>query len=253
MNSPAATPSPEPVAGLSQASRLANVFFSPTTTFTDIKRNPSWWAAWLVVGVFSVLFAFSMQQKIGWEQVTRTSIESSRMQSEQWEKVPPDQRAAQMEIRTKATAAAWYGVPVLTLIFTIVFAALYLGVFNFGLGTEMSFQTTLSVVFHASLPEAIRWLLAAIALFAGASAEGFNPQNPVATNLGFLPGLNRLEHPVLYAAASSIDLFRIWSIILTGIGFSCVTKVKRSTAYAVAIAMYIVGIGIAVGLTALAS
>jgi hypothetical protein len=83
----------------------------------------------------------------------------------------------------------------------------------------------------------LKSVLGAIALFARADPEGFNPRNPVATNLGFF--LGRAEHPVLYSLASSIDLFAIWTVILLAIGYSCVSKVKRSTALSIVAGWYV--------------
>ena len=253
MNS-APTPTPDTGApALSQVSRIANVFFSPSTTFDDIKRDTSWWMAWLLISVIAVVFAFSMQQKIGWEQVTKNDINASRMRTEQWEKATPEQRAAQLTIGSKATAGVWYGMPVIILLFSMLFAALYMATFNFGLGKELSFSSSLAVIFYASIPAALKWLLAVIVLYAGADPEAFDPQNPVATNLSFLPGFSRLEHPVLYAVATSFDLFRIWGMILTAIGFASVARVKRSTAAWVVAGWFAIGIALAAGITAIFS
>jgi hypothetical protein len=38
---------------------------------------------------------------------------------------------------------------------------------------------------------------------------------------------------LLYNLASALDIFMIWTLVLTAIGFTCVSKVKRGTAYAV--------------------
>jgi hypothetical protein len=37
----------------------------------------------------------------------------------------------------------------------------------------------------------------------------------------------------LYSIATSLDVFTIWSIALTGLGYGCVTKLKRGTCMAV--------------------
>ena len=37
----------------------------------------------------------------------------------------------------------------------------------------------------------------------------------------------------LYSILTSIDAFNIWILVLTGIGYSCVTRVKRGTCMAV--------------------
>jgi hypothetical protein len=45
--------------------------------------------------------------------------------------------------------------------------------------------------------------------------------------------MNAADSPFLYSLASSLDIFLIWTLILTAIGFSTVSKVKRGTALAI--------------------
>ena len=167
------------------------------------------------------------------------------------EKLPPDKREAQLEIGAAISRYIWYGIPLILLIFSVIFAAVLMGSFNFGLGTEVPFSIALAVVIYSSLPGILRSLLIVISLYAGASPEGFDAQNPIATNLGFL--LSRAEHPVWYSLASSVDLFRIWSVVLMGLGFATVTKVKRKTAMSLVFGWYIVAVLLGAGIVAIFS
>lgn len=233
MSTVATTPTPEPAPGLSTVARITNVFFSPSTTFTDLKRKPSWWVAWLLISVFSMVFVFAMQQKVGFDQVFENQMKSNPKSAEQLDKMTPDQKA----FAEKITAGVSYATPVIVLIISMIFAGIYLGTFNFGLGTEVSFGLALAIVFYAGIPQILQSLLGAISLYAGADPEAFNPNNPVATNLGYF--ISQADHPALFVFGSFIDIFRIWTVILTGIGFSCVSKVKRSTAISVVAGWYV--------------
>ena len=62
------------------------------------------------------------------------------------------------------------------------------------------------------------------------AAEGFTFQNMVASNLGGL--VDPTSSHFLYSVLTAIDAFNIWTLVLTGIGYSCVTKVKRGTCMA---------------------
>ena len=230
------TPSMEP-AGLSSTSRLLNVFFSPTTTFTDLKRNPSWWVAWLLISVTSMVFVFAMQQKVGFAQIMQNEISANPKAAERMEKLTPEQRQQQMEIGAAFSKYISYATPVVFLILAVVVAAVLMATFNFGLGTEITFGLSLAVVMFGFLPGILKTLLATISLYAGADPESFNPRNPAATNLGFF--LSRVDHPVLYSLASSVDLFAIWTVILLGIGYACVSKAKRSNAIGVVAGWYV--------------
>jgi hypothetical protein len=74
-------------------------------------------------------------------------------------------------------------------------------------------------------------LLAMLSLLAGVSSDGFNIENPVATNAGYFVGPD--GSPVLRALLSPFDVFTIWTLVLTAIGIACISKVKRGTAFAV--------------------
>ena len=84
----------------------------------------------------------------------------------------------------------------------------------------------------------MRAVLAVVSLLAGASADSFTFQNPVATNPGYF--LNPADSPFLYSLASSLDIFLIWTLVLTAIGFTCVSKVKRGTALAIVFGWWLV-------------
>jgi Yip1 domain len=247
MSTPATTPTPEPAAGLSTVARITNVFFSPSSTFTDLERKPSWWAAWLLISLMSLVFVFAMQQKVGFEQILENQMKSNPKSAEQFEKMTPDQRA----IASKITAGVSYATPVIVLIFCLIFAGIYLGTFNFGLGTEIPFGVALAVVFYASIPGILKSILAVISLYAGADPETFNPNNPVATNIGYF--ISQADHPVLFTLGTFIDIFSIWTVILTGIGFACVSKVKRSTSIMLVACWYVLVALVFSGIAALRS
>lgn len=248
MNATTST-TPESPAGLSTISRITNVFFAPSTTFSDLKRDPSWWVAWLLISVSLLTFALAIRQKVGFRQLVQNDIAASPARSAQLEKAPPESREQQLEIGGKIAAYIWYAMPILLMVIYSIVAAVLMGTFNFGLGTEVPFRLALAVVFYSFLPGIIKWLLGAILLFAGASTEGFDARNPLATNLGYF--LNRVDHPVLNALGSSVDIFGIWIMILLGIGFASVSKAKRSTAIAVVATWYVVVTLIGAGFAAL--
>jgi hypothetical protein len=231
------TPPAENAPALSQVERITNVFFSPSATFNDIKRSTSWWAPWLLMAVFGVVFVFAMQQKVGFRQIMQNEIDANPARAAQVEKLPPDQRERQMEIGAAITKYFSYGWPLFFLIVVVIIATVMMGTFNFGMGAEIPFGAAMAVVMYSFLPGILKSILGTIALYAGANPEGFNPRNPVATNLGFL--LDRTAHPALYSLASSVDLLAIWMVILMGIGFACISKVKRSTAISVVAGWYV--------------
>jgi hypothetical protein len=223
------TPSTPDPAPLSEGARLIDTFIAPSKTFTDLRRNSSWWVPWLLISAFSLLFVYAMDRQIGFEQVTRNAIaQSSR--AEQFDKLPADQKAKQMQISIAFTRYISYGTPVVVLIVYVIMAAVLLGTFKFGAGAEVKFGTSLAIVIYGSLPGIIGAILGTASVFAGVDPEGFNVKNPVATNPAYF--MDPTQNQFLYSMASALDVFAIWSIILIGIGFACNSKVKRSTAIA---------------------
>jgi len=229
-NLPSAIPSsPEP-APLSEGARIIDTFIAPSKTFTDLRRKSNWWAPWLLISVFSLIFIYAMDRQIGFEQIAKNAIAKSS-RAEQFDKLPADQRAKQMQISVTFTRYISYSTPIVILIIYVIIAAVLLGTFKFGAGADIKFGTSMAIVTYGSLPGIIGAILGTVSMFAGVDPEGFNAQNPVATNPAYF--MDPMQNKFLYSMASALDVFAIWSIILMGIGFACNSKVKRSTAIAI--------------------
>jgi hypothetical protein len=105
-----------------------------------------------------------------------------------------------------------------------------------------------ALVVFAWLPAIFVSSLAIVSLLAGVSSDGFLMQNPAATNLGII--VDPPSSPVLYSLLSSVDVFTIWSLILMAVGVTCISKVKRGTAFAVVLGWYGLWVLIKLGLAA---
>lgn len=236
MTAAAITPSPQSQP-LSEPARIINTFIAPSKTFADLQRSASWWAPWLLIAIFSLAFVWTIDHQIGYTQIMRNEISHSS-RAEQFEKLPPEQQAKQMQTTTAFTRVFSYASPVVILIFFLIIAAVLLGTFKFGAGVNMRFKTALAIVVYAGLPSIVGAALGILSLFAGVDPEGFNINNPVASNPAYF--MDRAGSKFLYVMASALDIFTIWTIILLGIGFACNSKLKRSTAIMIVAAWYIV-------------
>jgi Yip1 domain len=238
-----------PGEGLSQSARLVDTFIAPSKTFMDINRNTSWWVPWLLMSVISLAFVMVAGQKVGFEKITNTQMQSNPKQVERMEKLPPDQRAQNLALAVKITQGISYATPLFILLFAVIIAAVLMGTFNFGAGTQMKFGAAMAVTIYAFVPGILKTLLATVSLLAGADPDAFRIDNPIATNPGFF--LSSTEHPALYKLASSIDVFTIWTMILMVIGFTCISKAKKGTSVAIVFGWYIVVTLIGVGFAAM--
>jgi Yip1 domain len=231
------TPTPQNMP-LSEGARLVDTFIAPTKTFTDLRRSASWWAPFLLLAIMSLLFVYTVDQKIGFRKVAENQIQSSPKGAQRIEQLPPDQRNQTMQRQAVFFRNFSYAYPGIILVWNVVIAAILFATFKFAASSDVKFKTSFAIVMYASLPFVVKSLLATISVAAGASADSFTFQNPVATNPGYF--LTPADSPFLYSLATAVDIFMIWTLIVTAIGFTCVSKVKRSTALAIVFGWYFV-------------
>jgi cation transport ATPase len=237
---------------LSEPQRIINTYVAPTKTFTDIRRNASWWAPWLLGAIVAYLLVFAVGSKVGWQQVTENQMKMNPRQEarlEQLRQQNPDQYQRQVQLSVTITKGISYAVPFLALLIVAIVAAVLMATFNFGLGTQISFMQAMAIVFYGFLPGVIRSLLASITLFSGANTEGFNFSNPIGTNVAYYMSIADTPH-WLYSLCSWIDLFTVWIFVLIGLGFAVVGRRKKSTGIAVLIVWYAVMVLVTTGLAA---
>ena len=231
----AAAPQP-PSAPLSQIERVVDTFVAPTKTFTDLRRSANWLVPLLLIVVATEALVFVADRRLGFEKIAENGLALQPKQAARLDQLSPEDRAKQMQTVAKVSAIASYASPIFVLVFLVIIAAVLLGTFNFGMGAELTFNQCMAVCMYTSLPLIIKDLLAILALMVG-SGDGFTFQNPVASNLS---GLVDTSSHFLYAVAMQLDIFAIWTLLLAGVAFSCLTKVKRGTCLAVVFGWWVV-------------
>jgi hypothetical protein len=238
---PVSPTSPSPTsdaAPLSQGARIVNTFIAPSKTFTDLRRSASWWAPWLLISIFSLVFIYAIGKQVGFEQVGKNQVAHSS-RADQFDKLPADQQAKQLQISSKFIAFFGYGSPFLVLLYCLIGTLALWLTFKLVLGAETTFGQAYSITMYGWLPGIIGAILGAISLFAGVNPEGFDINNPVGTNLAYYLD-PETTGKFVRGMASSLDLLSIWTIVLLGIGYACTSKVKRSTAITVVAVWYLV-------------
>jgi hypothetical protein len=233
---------------LTEMERVVDTFVAPSKTFTDIRQNASWWVPWLLMSIFGLAMVFTVDKKLGMDTAYENQLRLSPKQMDKIDAMPADQKAKTLQIGANITKYFSYSSPLLTIIFIGIMAAVLMATFNFGLGAEVKFKQAMAVSMYAFLPTIIKSVIA-IAVVAAGGAEGFTFQNPVASNLSGLIDPNSSHF--LYSILTSIDIFSIWTLVLTGIGYSCITLVKRGTCMGVVFGWWIVAALIGAGFGAL--
>jgi hypothetical protein len=233
-----ASPAPAPdSAPLSEGARIVNTFIAPSKTFTDLRRNASWWAPWLLISIFSMLFIYAMGRQIGFDQISRNQVAHSS-RAEQFEKLPADQQARQIHLSSTIIRYIAYGSPVMILFYFLISTVVLWATFKIAAGAETTFGQAYAIVMYASLPGIVGAILGIVSLFSGVDPEGFDINNPVGTNLAYYLD-QATTGKFLHSMASAVDLINLWTIVLLGIGFACTSKVKRSTAIGIVAAWYL--------------
>ena len=247
----AAVVPPQEPSPLSEGQRLLDTFIAPSKTFTDLRRNASWWAPFLVSAIVSVMFVYVVDQKVGFRKVSENQLQMQPKQAERIESLPADQREKAMQRSAGLTKAISFGYPLLILLWLAIVAGVLLATLKFGASADVKFKTLFALVMYASLPGIFKALLAILSLLAGVSSDSFTFQNPVATNPGYF--IDPVTSPALYRMLSAFDIITIWTLVLTAIGITCISKVKTGTAFAVVFGWYVVTILVGVGFAAIFS
>lgn len=236
--STASVPAPDlQAAPASQPQQIVNAFIAPSKTFSALSRNASWWMAWLLLSIVSMGFLVTVDKKIGYEEITRIQVSKNPRQAAQFEKLPPEQQAKQLQLGAKIARYAGYASPVLSLVGFLAMGAVLMATFNFALGAKVRFGVALAIVVYGSLPSLIKTLVAAVSLLAGANPEGFDVSNPIASNPAML--VDATQHKALYTLLTTFDIFSLWMVVLMGIGFAIQGKLKRSTGISVVLGWFL--------------
>lgn len=234
--------------GLSEPQRLVNVFIAPSKTFEDLKRNSSWWVPWAISAVFTLIFSIIAVQKIDMARFVQEQIDRSPSAQKRLENLTPEQRAQGMAIQATITKVGFYAAPVIALLLGLIVAAVLMAVYNFVLGAEVPFPRAMAVVFYSGIPGILGTILLIISFLASSDPNTIDiTRNPMPTNPAFF--MDPEGNKVLYALASAIDVFKIWAVVLLGLGFSTVSSNRKpNVATSITTAFVCYGIVVLIGI-----
>ena len=234
-------------APLTETQRVIDIFVAPSKTFTDIRRKATFWGPLAIMIVVGLVFAFAVQQKVGWERVFENNLHQNPTKAEKLESAPNAEQVKAISAKVTAVVSYIYFVPLL--IFTAIYALLLWATVNFGFGGTSKYSQIYAVSMYSSLVMNIKFLLGVVAIFAGLAPDSFLINNPVGSNIGYY--LSSDVPLWLRTMCMHLDLFEIWSLVLSIIGVSIVAKVSRGKASAVVVGWWLLVVIITSGLAAL--
>lgn len=231
-NPPASAPS-EPTAAPKPNSfaRITGALVAPEETFRDIAARPDWAVPLLLWAVLALIGGIIIAQKVDFSAAAREAIEQNK-------NVPADAMDRAVSFTVAIMKVSAYASPVLTILMTIIAAAVLLMAFRM-MGGEGTFRQAFSTTLYAWTPSVIQSLIfQMIVLARGGDVDIIRPQTVVRSNLAFLadPG----AHPVLFQILGSLDAFRIWTLVLFIIGFAAVSKLSKSKSAAIVGTLWLV-------------
>jgi Yip1-like protein len=231
---------------MSPVQRLTGIFFEPSNVFRNLRSNPEWLVALLIVGILSAAYVVVFTRRVTPERIV--NFTADKMAEVSW--IPPEAvektRTEGLEqAKSPSFQAGTFVRRVVGAYFVgALLAALYLvGVLAFG--GRMHYWQSLSVVAYAAVPVTIiSRLISFIVLFVK-SPEDVHPligqEGLVYDNLGLL--LSAKEHPVFWVIATSIGVLAFYRLWLTATGLrEGGYKVSKTTGWAVAVVFWVLGL-----------
>lgn len=232
---------------MSEASRLANIFFEPGRAFADIAARPRPWAPLVLSIAVALMLIFAFSQRVGWESFARQTMETAM----QGRNVPPEQIERAVQAQLKILPVMGYaGAALGTLFSVLVMAAVLLLVFKVFMGADIGFKQMFGIAAYSFLPFAVGSLAALAVLFLKDPGE-FDLRNPTAFNLGaFLDPESTAKWKI--ALGASIDLFTIWTMLLLAAGVAAaVRRMSFGKALAGVLAPWMIWVLLKTGFSAL--
>jgi Yip1 domain len=235
-SSMATTPAPAPEAqkSISHFGRIFGALFSPKKTFAQIAERPSWLAPLLLMAILGTVVGAMLNTKMNWGDYIRHKAEESPRFAQLSEEQKDQALAPQVKFWSKFS----YGIgAVVVPISALFFALIYWGAFNLFSGAVLRYGSAFGITAHAFLPTTIQSILAMVILPLKSYGD-VDPESIVATNVKAF--LSEGSPKWLGSLGSSLDLFWIWCMVLTAIGFTAANpkKIKPGTAYSVVFGLW---------------
>jgi Yip1-like protein len=205
---------------------LGGLLFSPGAEFKSIVSRPRFWAPLLVGAVLTLGFTVIWTGKVDPREFFRNQMEQSPRTSQ----MPPDQmeRVITMQSRFFRPASIFFAV-VGGPIFTVVMSLIYLFVFRFIYGSQVTFRQSLTIICWTYLVIALVTTPLILLVYFMKGDWNLTPDVVLQANLAALLDRQKTAR-WLYTLASSIDLFEAWRIALLSLGFGAAMRRPASAA-----------------------
>ncbi len=232
----------------SSAGRLIGALVSPVKTFRSIAERPTWGLALLVLMLVGTVTGVLANKRIDPNDM-RQMIEQ-RMEKQSGQKPSAEQVDQAVGMGQKwGSIVVWFA-PIFSIGANLLMALLFWLAFRFAAASSLSYKTSFSVLLHAFMP----WLIAGLlTLPVILSREHIGLQEAqqglLASNLArFAP---EGAGGGLKALLGSLDFFSLWTIVLLILGYRTAAKSSTGAAAGIVLLLWLLYVGLKVGLGAL--
>ena len=230
---------------MSTINTLTGIFLEPGRTFEALREWPRFLVAALIIIFALGLFNFLAIERVGYENVVRTSIEANPglagVSDNQKEEMVQSQSRGFFKVLN-------YSTPVLIFVVSLLIgSALYL-IGALSAGESLSYRQSLSVWTYSALPPTLLLMVAnMIVLFLKSPNEiefGSSDSGLVHANLGIL--VNAKSSPIMQTALASIDLFAFYGLYLAIVGLRKMTRLTVLTASLIVLVVWVIFVALRV-------
>jgi hypothetical protein len=238
-------PTPSIQAKYSALQRVWMMFTSPAEVFSDIVVRPTWVLLMVILVLLGVMTQAIIIPHVDTEATLRARIEQ---RGQELSEAQIERAIEQAEKFSKFGPIAGL---IIAPIAWVIMAAVFFVMLKL-VGSDVDYQRSLSTTLHGYWPPtAVALVLMAVLVQRVDKVPQNELANIVKASLGAF--LSADAPAWLTAAASTISIFNIWTVILLAIGFATVGKISKGKAAAAALIPWIVWIVAKAGLTAVFS
>ena len=213
-------------AGVSWPPALANLYFSPREAFQTLLVRPRFWVPLAGFLALSLAFTGVWLQNVDAREYMRAQIEESGRA----DKIPPDQLEAMLDTQASMFPVfAWLSPLVIVPIGLLAVAGLYLFVFRFLFGGDVTFGQSAAVLAWAFLAVGMITTPLTLAVMGLKDDWNLDPRTALQANVSLFLDRATIPKP-LYSLAESLDLFSFWILGLLAAGYGVANR--KTTAWA---------------------
>ena len=219
---PTEPPTPSPGAKYSAVQRMWMMFTSPGEVFADIGVKPTWVLIMVTLVILGVGIQLVIAPHIDYEATIRARL------ADRADEINDQQIEQMVEQGEKFAKFGPIAALVIAPIVWAIMAAVFLVMLKI-VGSEIDFVKTLSAVLHGYWPPTVVALVLTGILI---QRVGTVPQQDLANIVkASIGAFMSPDSPAwLTAAAGTISIFNIWTVVLLIIGFTAAAKISRGKA-----------------------